>query len=129
MTNTTKPRLRILLAENDIDLLDIMARNLQRHYEILKASGLAAAIDILDREDTIDLVVTDLRLVSDGDSRDFSGFEVYDAADQRGIPVILHTSTSPRSIGSLRPDVRMVSKLAGPGALKAKIAEMLENTG
>ncbi|MGH9351736.1 MAG: HD domain-containing phosphohydrolase [Terriglobia bacterium] len=60
MTNTELPR--ILLVDDELNLVEALIRGLRRAYSITAAPGGQAAIDLLRREPAFTVVVSDLRM-------------------------------------------------------------------
>lgn len=108
---------RILIVDNDPDYPKSLKAFFELEgFEVVVAGSLEEGLKAL-QEAAPDLVISDLRLVNDGDPEDISGFEILKAARERNLPRILTSS-------QLSPDIaRIVLRHVGAEPLAVDIYE------
>lgn len=114
---------RILVADNDLDFLDSLARLLEvEGYGVIVAGSPGEALQILQQVD-VDLLVTEFRLSDDSNCADTTGVGIYRAAQEQGIPAVLMSA----SRYSIPAGFRYVHK-GSRDVLLAKIRELLNRS-
>lgn len=81
---------RILIVDDEPQIVDLLAEFLARNgFEVLTATGGAQALDLLNKEALIDVIILDIRMPK------VSGYQVIDQMRQDGrtIPVIIFTGS------------------------------------
>jgi PAS domain S-box-containing protein len=117
----------ILLAEDDEDLRNVTAETLtELGYRVLRASTGPGAIDLIDRRDRIDLLLTDV-VMRGG----MNGRELAEEAVRRrpGLKVLFTTGYTRNAIvhhGRLDPGVNLINKPYTPTELAARIRALLD---
>lgn len=62
MTETDVSRLKLMVVDDEPDNLDLLYRTFRRDFQVYKASHARAAIDILDREGEMAVIISDQRM-------------------------------------------------------------------
>ncbi|MEH6682355.1 MAG: two-component regulator propeller domain-containing protein [Sediminicola sp.] len=121
------PRINILLVEDNEDLLDFVAKDLQERYTVLKATSAECALEILQREN-IQLVVSDVSMSG------MDGFtlckKIKTNLESSHIPVVLLTAKSAMTAkmeGLESGADAYIGKPFSMEYLQVQIANLLEN--
>ena len=119
----------VLVVEDDADVRAFIAGALEElRYTVLQASDAVSALQILDRVDRIDLLLTDVILPGP------NGRELAGAAVQKrpGLKVLFMTGYSRNAIvhqGRLDEGVQLIQKPLTQASLAAKIRDVLDRRG
>lgn len=111
----------------DDDALYTIGTLTELGYRVLAASSGSAALEVLEREGSVDLLFTDV-IMPGG----MNGRELADEAMRRrpGLRVLFVTGYSRNAIihhGRLDPGVHLISKPFARDQLSAKLRELLDN--
>lgn len=118
----------ILFVDNDRDFAMGRVQKLQNEgYSVIFAKSPEEALVVLERE-TVDLLITDLRLRADNDEFDWSGLTL---VRKSGLPAkrkILISSDFPEPVRNQTTDFceLLDNKLAGPQAMLDMVAKLLK---
>lgn len=125
---------KLLLSDNDLDFLTILAEHLTRDgYEVVTANSSAEARRILEHGE-IDLAILDIRLTNDNDENDITGLVLAKSIAPE-IPKIIQTrfptyEAVREALGSsfegIPTAVDFVTKQEGPEALLTAIKSALK---
>src|SRR5882724_5287279 len=86
--------LQILIVENDPDSMQTTVEALESEFEIIRATNLEQAREAVNNHPEIAAVLMDLRLESDGDKKDRSGWHLAAEVQATGIaraPIIIYS--------------------------------------
>jgi signal transduction histidine kinase/ActR/RegA family two-component response regulator len=116
--------LRVLLVEDDDRVAELVGEMLgELGYDVIRAANAAIAMDVLQRDDSIDLVFSDMVMPGEMD-----GLELARQIGRRkpDLPVVLTTGYSASASAAAREGLRLLVKPYRIDALAAELAAAME---
>jgi CheY-like chemotaxis protein len=107
-SNTGRDQLTILVVDDDAQVRDLVSEYLRDFgYLVIEAPGAREALRVLERHETPDLMITDIRMP------EMTGIELAAAVEQRGQPMKIIFMSGYSSANSVRePLLRKPFRLA-----------------